>query len=156
MPNSRSPRPLAFILGGGLLVALLDIALAMGFWQWKAQVPPLRILQSISAGLLGREAFALGAGSAALGAFLHLFIACCMAAVYWFASRRSAWMRRSWFAAGLAYGALLYAAMNFVVLPLSRAAPVPFALGLVARQRLRPRRAGRPAPGLDGTRAPMS
>lgn len=120
------PRPLPFILGGGLFVAALDIALAMGFWHWRADVAPLRILQSVAAGLLGRASFELGARSALLGALLHVGIACCMAAVYWFASRRSPWMRRAWPAAGLAYGVVLYAAMNFVVLPLSRAAPVPF------------------------------
>lgn len=121
------PHPFAFIFGGGLLVAALDIALAMGFWQWRAQVPPTRILQSVAAGLLGRESYELGAGSAALGAFLHLGIACGMAAAYWIASRHHPWMRQAWMRAGLAYGVLLYIAMNFVVLPFSRATTVPFA-----------------------------
>lgn len=120
------PRALPFILGGGLFVAALDIALAMGFWHWRAEVAPMRILQSVAAGLLGRESYALGARSALLGAFLHAGIACGMAAVYWLASRRSRWMRDAWLPAGLAYGFALYLAMNFVVLPLSRATPVPF------------------------------
>jgi uncharacterized membrane protein YagU involved in acid resistance len=118
---------MALIFGGGLLVATLDIALAMGFWHWRAQVPPSRILQSIAAGLLGREAYGMGTSSALLGAVLHLGIACGMAAVYWIASRRNPWLRQAWVTAGLIYGALLYIAMNFVVLPLSRATPVPFA-----------------------------
>lgn len=122
MPASR------YTLTAGLLAATLDIVLAMGFWWWRAAVPPARILQSVASGLLGGTAFTLGAKSAALGAVLHLAMACAMAAVYGFASRRSEAMRYHWVAAGLAYGAVLYGVMTFAVVPLSRAQAVPFRL----------------------------
>jgi hypothetical protein len=65
------------------------------------------ILQSIAAGVLGKAAFAGGAGSATLGLFLHFLMMCAMAAVYWIACRRWPWMlprpavMPSWFADGL-------------------------------------------------------
>ena len=40
----------------------------------------MRILQSVAAGLLGKAAYEGGAGTAALGAFLHFFIALVIAA----------------------------------------------------------------------------
>jgi hypothetical protein len=45
-------------------------------------VPPIRICQSIARGVLGREAFAGGAGTAALGVVLHFIIALAMALAY--------------------------------------------------------------------------
>jgi hypothetical protein len=45
-----------------------------------------------------------------------------MAAVYYFASRRISALWKEPFVFGATYGLLLYATMNFIVLPLSRAA----------------------------------
>jgi hypothetical protein len=82
-------------------------------------VSPVRILQSIAAGLLGKAAYAGGAGSAALGAALHFLIAFTAAAVFYAASRRAAWLVRHAIPAGLLYGGVVHWVMQFVVLPLS-------------------------------------
>ena len=66
------------------------------------------------------------ASTAALGLALHYLIAFGMAAVYWVACRRLPLLLRHPVAAGLGYGALTWVAMNYVVLPLSRATPPPF------------------------------
>ena len=51
-----------------------------------------------------------------------------MAAVYWLACRQWPVLLRRPVAAGVAYGIGTYLAMNYVVVPLSRATPPPFIL----------------------------
>lgn len=122
------PRALHVVVYGGLAAGLLDIVNATAFWFLYNGAPPARILQAIAAGLLGKEAFAGGAATAALGLFLHFFIAGGMAAVYWLACRQWLVLLRRPVAAGIAYGIATYLAMNWVVVPLSRATPPPFIL----------------------------
>ena len=122
------PRALDTILLGGGAVALLDIANAMTFWALYRGTSPQRILQSIAVGLLGNDAFTGGAGSALLGAFLHVFIACGIASVYWAACMFWPGLITRPAPYGMTYGAVVYLVMNQVVLPLSRVGPVPFIL----------------------------
>lgn len=115
----------AMVALGGFTVAMLDIINAMLFWYLYKDVAPMRILQSISAGLLGRQAFAGGAGSAALGALLHLLIACGMAMTYVTVSRLLPRISQKPVLAGTLFGLGAYAVMTYLVVPLSRANPVP-------------------------------
>ena len=126
IPDSARPRAGETILLGGIVAALLDIALAMTFWWFYNGASPLAILQSIAAGLLGKDSFAGGMGTVALGAFLHFFIACVMATVYYLGCRRWPVLFRRPVFYGTVYGALLFLAMTYVVLPLSKASPLPF------------------------------
>jgi hypothetical protein len=109
------------VLAGGLLAGALDITYACLFWAIKADLPPTRIFQSVAAGLLGETSFEGGAATAALGLFLHFFIACTMALTYYLAARRWSVLARRPVPLGIAYGLLLYVVMNFVVVPLSAA-----------------------------------
>lgn len=122
------PRMLDVVVYGGLAGGLLDILNATTFWYLYNGAPPGVILQAIAAGLLGKDAFAGGAGTAALGLFLHFFIACGMAAVYWLACLRSPHLLRRPVVSGTAYGIVTYLAMTYVVVPLSRATSPPFIL----------------------------
>lgn len=125
----RSLNALGWSLLGGLLAGTLDILYAIGFWS-AYDVPAQRILQSIAAGLLGREAFTGGAATAALGLLLHYFIAACMAVTYGWAARDARVLRDRPWRFGALYGVALYAFMNFVVVPLSaspRGASLPLA-----------------------------
>ena len=122
------PRMLDVVVYGGLAAGLLDILNATIFWYLYNGAPPDVILQAIAAGVLGKDAFAGGTGTAALGLFLHFFIACGMAAVYWLASRQWPALLRRPIAAGIAYGIGTYIAMTYVVVPLSRAMPPSFIL----------------------------
>ncbi|HEY9254425.1 MAG TPA: hypothetical protein VIP30_07815 [Stenotrophomonas sp.] len=106
------------VLWGGLLAGLFDFCYATGLWALKG-VPPVRVWQAVASGLLGREAFAHGRATAALGIVLHFSITCVMAWAFWFGSRRMHWLREHPWRAGLAYGLWLYVAMNYIVLPLS-------------------------------------
>ncbi len=120
MPGTTSGWP--SVVAGGAVAGALDITYACAFWAIKAGVPARRILQSVAAGLLGRDAaVAGGIATAALGLALHFFIALTMAAVYFLVARRWPLLwRRAW-AMGAVYGLWLYIAMNYIVVPLSAA-----------------------------------
>ncbi|MGH8135327.1 MAG: hypothetical protein ACRER4_03180 [Steroidobacteraceae bacterium] len=124
--DSGRPRALETILQGGIAVAVLDIANAMTFWWFYNGASPEVILQSIAAGLLGPDAFSGGMPTALLGAFLHFFISCGIAAVFWFACQRMPILFRRPVTYGAIYGVIVYLVMTYVVVPLSQATPVPF------------------------------
>jgi hypothetical protein len=136
--NATQTAPLwKVITGAGLLVGILDISDAFIFYGLHG-VPPVRILQSIASGLLGRAAFTQGLRSALLGLAAHFFIAFSAAAVYLLASRRLPLSRHP-LLYGTLYGLALYCVMNYLVLPLTRVAPrppfpplVPFVNGVAA------------------------
>jgi uncharacterized membrane protein YagU involved in acid resistance len=123
---SPSPRkvltPARAVLLGTLTVGVLDILDAFVFFGVRNGVSPVRILHSIAAGLLGREA-ARGGGlaTAALGLVLHFFIAFVVVAVYVYASRKLPILARQPLLFGALYGLAVYGVMNYVVLPLSAA-----------------------------------
>jgi uncharacterized membrane protein YagU involved in acid resistance len=111
-----------WIVIGGLAAGLLDISFACIYWALARDVPPQRIFQSVASGLLGKEGYAGGWGTAALGLALHFAMTLAMAAAYYLVSRRATVLWRRPVASGAAYGLFLYAFMNFIVVPLSRAA----------------------------------
>jgi len=103
------------ILLGGLAAGVGDSILALVLYR----VSLVRIYQSIAAGLLGRAAYDGGLATAALGLFLHFFIATTAAAVYVGASRYLPVLARQAVPCGLAFGIAVYFFMKYVVLPLS-------------------------------------
>ena len=123
----RQARAAEVVLYGGLAAGILDILNAIVFWRLYSGTSATVILQSVAAGIQGKAAFAGGAQSAALGLFLHLSIMCAMAAIYWLACRRWPRMIEKPLQAGArSYGVLTWAAMNYIVVPLSRASAPPF------------------------------
>ena len=119
--ESRQLHPLAALLGGTLVIGSLDMAYAIAFWAMRG-VAPIRIFQSVAAGLLGSDA-ARGGGmrTALLGAALHYFIAFSIVLVYWIASRALPLLIQRPVLCGAAYGLIVYGVMNYVVIPLSNA-----------------------------------
>jgi hypothetical protein len=97
---------------GGLVAGTLDLLQACLLFGWNI---PL----AIAGGLLGRQAFSGGAGTYALGVFLHFFIACSAAGVYYGASRRLGFLMDHPLVCGLFFGGAVQEVMNLVVLPLS-------------------------------------
>jgi hypothetical protein len=75
------------VLLGGLVAGTFDITFACTFWAIKIGARPTRIFQSVASGLLGPASFQGGGKTAALGVFLHYFIASTMSIVYYFAAR---------------------------------------------------------------------
>jgi uncharacterized membrane protein YagU involved in acid resistance len=120
------PRPrLARVLSGGFAVGTFDLLFACTWWAVAAKVPPIRIFQSIAAGVYGDASFDGGVRTATVGIVAHYFIAACMVLAYALVASRSPTLIRHPWRWGLAYGVFLYAAMNFVIVPLSAAGPAP-------------------------------
>ena len=119
-------RPVAAIVCAGLTIGTLDITSAMLCWGLTKGVPPIRILQSVASGWLGRTAaFEGGMRSALLGLVSHYFIAFTIATVYYLASRRLPFLVRHAVPCGLVYGFLAWVVMNYIVVPLSAIHAVP-------------------------------
>lgn len=112
-------RTLGTAVSGGAVAGLLDIIYALVLWGFILDVGALKILQSIASGLLGPTAYDGGAATAALGLALHFLIAICMALFYVLAAKRLPVLTSRWLLMGSLYGLVLFAVMNFVVVPLS-------------------------------------
>jgi hypothetical protein len=125
MPARRSRSLLRPILIAGFIAGTLDILDAILFYNFRSHVPPIRILQSVASGLLGRSAFTGGLPAAALGLAIHFCIAIFWAAIFILAVRAMPALRRYAVATGLIYGLIVYAIMNYVVLPHTHARPLP-------------------------------
>jgi Na+/alanine symporter len=110
-PSGKRNALLAIAVGG-LSAGALDLTQAMILFG--ADIP-----LAIAAGLLGRQAFHGGAGTYVLGVFLHFFIACSAAAIYYAASRKLGFLKEHPLVCGLFYGIAVELVMNLVVLPLS-------------------------------------
>ena len=109
------------LLFGGTVVGTFDICYAITFWAIRAGVKPMRVFQSVAAGLLGRPAaLAGGIQTAILGGFLHYFIATMVVIVYFVASRWIPLLVKQPIIFGLLYGVGVWVVMNYVVIPLSR------------------------------------
>lgn len=109
--SRRSSALLAIAVGGGL-AGVLDLTQACILFGW-------RIPLVIAGGLLGRQALHGGVGTYVLGVFLHFFIACSAAAVYYAASRRLVFLTEHPVVCGLFYGIAVELVMSYIVLPLS-------------------------------------
>lgn len=126
----KRPAAFAIFIGGGT-AATLDIVYATTFWFFYRDVAPTRVLHTIAGGLLGLPtARAGGNATALLGLALHYAIALCMAAAFYLVSRKFHFLARRPLVAGMLYGVLLYAIMNFIVLPLSALPAHPWKMSL--------------------------
>ena len=84
---------------------------------------PMRLLQFVASGVLGRRAFEGGAATAGLGLALHFVIAFAVVVVFHFARQQIAVVRERPIASGIVYGVIVWLVMNLVVLPFSAARP---------------------------------
>jgi len=111
-----SPRTLAAIAVGGITVGVLDLVYAIVVYSPNN---PISIPQTIASGILGPKSYSYGGSSAALGVSLHFVIALGAATVYYVASHKLRFLVNHAVVSGLAYGALVYLFMHWIVLPLS-------------------------------------
>jgi len=127
----QPPRALESIVLGGLAVGVLDILDAITFSHFWSGAAPARILQSVAAGLLGRDAaFGGGAKTAVLGLVLHFLNATLFASAFYLLTRFFPVLTRHAIIAGLLYGVAAYLLMTYFVLPHSalgpRTRPIPW------------------------------
>jgi len=114
---AKAPRALPAIVVGGLIVGVLDLLYAIVVYSPRR---PILVPQTIAGGLLGpARAYGGGTGTAVLGTVLHFLIALVAASAYYVASRKVKLLRERPILSGMIYGALVYAFMHIIVLPLS-------------------------------------
>jgi hypothetical protein len=118
------------LLIGGLAVGVLDILKPIVFMLARGN-SPIRMLQAIASGILGRSSYQGGLNTAALGLALHFFIAFSVFATYYFASRKLPILVRYALILGPLYGIAVYFFMQFVVFPLSAIGSVPHPVAAV-------------------------
>jgi uncharacterized membrane protein YagU involved in acid resistance len=116
--STTRPNRNGAILYGGLIAGALDLAAAIISNAIRG-IEPVRIMQSISSGLMGSSAYEQGAASVSLGVVLHFLMMWIICAIYYAASRRLPVLTARPLVMGVLYGIVVYLVMNFVVLPLS-------------------------------------
>lgn len=105
------------VLAGGMAAGLLDIVSAIG-----GRPDPLNILQYIGSGLIGDIAFKGGWWTGAAGLAVHFGLTLIMATLFVLAARRwSVLLKQTWLM-GMVYGAVIYFAMFYFIVPLLSAA----------------------------------
>jgi hypothetical protein len=110
-----------------LVAGTLDISYAIGYSYFHSGVSPQRLLQSVAAGAIGRDAaFAGGAVTAAAGLGFHYFIAFTITALFFLAASWRPALVRHPALTGPLYGIAVYVVMNWAVIPLSKIGPRPF------------------------------
>jgi uncharacterized membrane protein YagU involved in acid resistance len=119
---SQTNSALKTVLLAGFIAGCCDITAAFLVYCTMLPLTPMRLLQGIAAGILGRQAaYAGGAKTAALGLLCHFVIALGAATVYFALTRMFAFLNRIplVFSAAI-WGTIVYFFMQYVVLPLSR------------------------------------
>jgi hypothetical protein len=104
-----------------LVAGVLDFCVVRAYWD-SAGIGFMRIGQSVARGWYGDAAFAGGARTALVGTATHFAIMFAFMLAYALAAQRINFMRRRPFPSAILYGLLTFVVMNFVVVPLSRAA----------------------------------
>ena len=114
----KRSRPFQAIIVGWLVVGALDITSAFVIAAIKG-TGSIRMLQGIASGLLGRQSFEGGPGTAGLGLVIHFFIALVVVLVFYIASRKIDFLTEQPLVAGLFYGIAVYVVMYWIVVPLA-------------------------------------
>jgi hypothetical protein len=117
--TTETSRAFPAIAWATLVAGVLDISSAF-ILAYPKGVGPIRVLQGVAAGLLGREsAINGGLATAGLGLTIHFFIALVVATVFYGASRRLLFLTRRPVIPGLLYGVAVYGVMYWIVMPLA-------------------------------------
>lgn len=133
-PSGARSRAALAIFAGGLIAGTLDIGAA----ALINLASPRLILRFIAGGVQGSAALQGGAASEWLGLVLQWVMSLLIATAFVLPALRLRWMTSRWVAAGLAYGVVVFAVMNYVVVPLSawhrvnHFTPGSFAMNLAA------------------------
>lgn len=124
--NSVSPQSswrldLRAVVIAGFVAGTIDIGSAALI---NGQAPGV-ILQAIASGVLGSASFSEGARSEVIGLGLQWMMALIIAALYVAAANLLPVFRRAWVKGGLLAGVVIFAVMNYVVVPLSAVGRAP-------------------------------
>jgi hypothetical protein len=104
-------RVLWAILAGGIIAGTIDIGAA----ALINMIDPRVILRFVAGGVLGKAALQGGTAVQWLGLILQWGMSLVIAAIFALAALRLRWLTARPLAAGLAYGVVVFAVMNYVV-----------------------------------------
>ncbi len=114
------------IVLGGLIIGILD---AIVYHWFVSSVlggyPLITVYQYMASGALGNAAFEGGVPTALLGALFHFIVSFVVAAVFILSADRIPLLCRYAVPGSLVYGIGVFIVMNLIVLPLSKAPPLP-------------------------------
>jgi len=110
-------RTASTIVVAGLVAGTIDIGAACAI----NSLDPVVILHAIASGLIGKPAFTGGMPSAALGLALQWAMSMLIAAIYLGVTAAHPARRRRWVTTGILAGIVIFAVMNYLVVPLSAA-----------------------------------
>jgi hypothetical protein len=127
LTSSRSNAGKA-IFWGGLIAGTMDITGACVVSWFRAGVLPVRVFQSVAAGVYGPTSNQLGAKTAIIGLICHYLIATIWTAVYYAASRKFSFLISQPIISGVLYGVFVHFFMTQLVVPLSMIGRRPFNL----------------------------
>ena len=114
------------IVNGGLIIGFLHIIIQVGIvFGLILKNPFVSTMQYIASGLLGESAFAGGLGTALLGLALEFIMTIIIAGVFMISADRIPFLGRNVIVGSMLYGFGVFFVMNFIVLPLSAAPPLP-------------------------------
>ena len=108
------------ILMGGLLAGGIDAVSAIASAVGKGK-GPLDMFRYIASGLIGMAAFGGGVWTGLLGVLVHFGLTTIMAAIFVLLAARRPVLWQNPLPAGLAYGALVFVLMCYVIVPHSGA-----------------------------------
>lgn len=121
--STRVP-PFAWAVAGALLATTLDLVFASVYWAALHDLPPVRVMQTIAAYWgLGRDAYAGGIATAALGAALFFARMVLLAVIYLLAARRYTTLIERPYTWGSLFGLAIYFSNKYLVVPLIGSMP---------------------------------
>jgi hypothetical protein len=118
--------PLRLSVIGGLIIAMLHLTVQSWFvFSILEKTPFISVLQYVTSGAMGNAAFTGGLATALLGLVLELLMTIIIAGIFIVGADRIPLLRRHIIPGSLLYGFGVFVVMNFFVLPLSAAPPLP-------------------------------
>ncbi len=124
--------PVKQVLVAALWVSILVAVGTTLNYLLSGGTKPIQLLYFVASGIVGKGAFD-GAGHtlrhmAVLGGILHIVVSMIWAFLFFSLSLRFSFLSKDWRVVGCLYGVVIWAAMVFVVIPVSRTPPIELEL----------------------------
>lgn len=126
--DQRSWTPAQIILWAAAVVVLLDGIAGIIYFHTLLNMGPAQFMQWIASAINGPSAFAAGTSTIIEGFIIHVIVTIIMAVVYYYAYKKSSFIRRNTLLSGIIYGLGIWLVMNLLVFPLSNVPASPFVL----------------------------
>ena len=111
---------------GGLIIGILHLIVQVGIvFGLLLKSPYMSSLQFVASGAMGNAAYTGGLATALLGLVLELLMTIMIAGIFVVGVDRIPPLRRYVIPGSLLYGFGVFIVMNFIILPLSAAPPLP-------------------------------